>query len=283
MKKLFSLLLAGLMIVSFAACSNEKEEGSDLDAYVQEEVVVDNYVNEATGETFYFDSLDSETITITKYDGPDLPHKVEIPAVMHDRKVAGISEMAFYSLSNITEVVIPEGITVIDDMAFAECRQLTSITIPASVEKLGVAAFKGCISLKSITFQAGSKLTAIPTAAFMHCSAMESLTVPGYIATVGDSAFQGCESLKSIVIEEGVKSIGNQAFQNCKALETLKLPASLTEIKGDEESGKNFNFTGCDALYIEGVTVPADANSVAAKYIADLKLQNKPVEPEAGV
>ena len=82
--------------------------------------------------------------------------------------------------------------------------------------------------------------------------------------------------------------IGSQTFQNCKALESLTLPASLTEIKSTEvetEDGKveekDFNFKGCDSLYIEGVTLPADAECVAAKYIATLDLQPKPVEPEA--
>ena len=280
MKKLLSLLLAGLMIVSFAACSDKDENENDLDAYIQEDVVIDFYTNEK-GETFTFDSLDSETITITSYDGSDLPHAVEIPAEMLGKKVAGISDMAFYALSNITEIKLPSTITSIGDMAFAECRQLTSVTIPATVESIGTASFKGCISLKSVTFEAGSKLTAIPDSAFMQCTALESLTVPGSVEIIGKAAFQNCDALKSIVIEEGVKVIENQAFQHCKALESLKLPASLTEIKGDEASGKNFNFTGCEALYAENVTVPADANSVAAKYIASLKLSSKPAEQPA--
>ena len=212
MKKLLSLLLAGLMIVSFAACSKKDENRNDLDAYVQEEVVIDFYPNE-TGETFKFDSLDSETITITSYEGSDLPHAVEIPAEMLGKKVAGISDMAFYSLSSVTEIKLPATITTIGEMAFAECRQLTSIVIPASVETIENAAFKGCISLKSITIEAGSKLTSIPNYAFMHCTSLESLTVPANIETVGTAAFQGCEALKSIVIEEGVKVIGDQTFK----------------------------------------------------------------------
>lgn len=300
MKKLFSLLLAGLMIVSLSACSDKKEEETDLDEYLNDEIVIDEYTNEVTGETFHFADVTSDTVKITKYEGPDLPHAVEIPSEVSieveengvtrtiTKTITGIDDLAFYALSNITEVKIPNTITLIGDMAFAECRQLTSVTIPVSVQELGQAAFKGCVNLKSITFEAGSKMTAIPDAAFMHCTALESLTVPGNIETIGKAAFQGCESLKSIVIEEGVKVIGEQAFQNCKALEALTLPASLTEIKASpvenekgEEEAKNFNFWGCEALYIENVTVPADANSVAAKYIASLKLQNKPVEEPA--
>ena len=268
MKKLLCLLLAGLMIVSFAACSEKDDTKDDLSAYIREEVVIDRYTNDK-GETFYFDSLDSETITITKYDGPDAPHAVEIPTTMEGKKVAGISDMAFYSLSNVTEVVIPEGITVIGDMAFAECRQLVKINIPASVEELGKAAFEGCRSLKDVSFAQGSKITVIPEYAFKNCLSLESVTISATITDVKDGAFQGCVALETVVIEEGVKTLGKQAFQDCDALASVTLPASLTEIG-------EYNFLGSEALYLEGITAPAD--SVAAKYVATLNLTNKPVE-----
>lgn len=273
MKKLFSLLLAGLMIVSFAACSDENDDETDLDDYRQEEVIIDSYTNDL-GQTFKFDSLDSETVTITAYQGGDIPHVVEIPSEMHGKKVAGISDMAFYSLSNVTEVKIPNTITTIGSMAFAECRQLVSVTIPASVEEIGDAAFMRCNSLKSVTFEAGSKLTELPLASFKECSSLESVTIPANIETVGAGAFQACYALETIVIEEGVKTLGAQAFQDCKALASITLPASLTEIG-------EYNFVGSDALYTEGVTLPANAECAAAKYVATLNLQPKPVEPEA--
>ena len=268
MKKLFSLLLAGLMIVSFAACSDKEANANDLDSYRQEEIVVDHYTNEK-GQTFYFDSLDSETITITSYEGPDLPHVVEIPAVMEGKKVAGISDMAFYSLSNITEVVIPDSITVIGDLAFAECRQLVKINIPATVESLGESVFWRCSSLETVTFAQGSKITELPKFMFKECASLKSVTVTANIEKVGDGAFHACTALESVVIEEGVKTIGKQAFQDCDALASVSLPASLTEIG-------EYNFLGSEALYLEGVTAPAD--SAAAKYIATLNLTNKPVE-----
>ena len=270
MKKLFSLLLAGLMIASLAACSDKEEVDNDLENYRREEIKVDHYTNEK-GETFYFDSLDSETITITKYEGQDLPHAVEIPAEMEGKKVAGISDMAFYSLSNISEVIIPDSITVIGDMAFAECRQLTKINIPASVESIGDSVFWRCASLETVTFAQGSKITELPKYAFKECASLKSITVFASIEKIGDGAFHACTALESVVIEEGVKTLGAQAFQDCDALASVTLPASLVEIGA-------YNFLGSEALYLEGITAPAD--SVAAKYIATLKLTNKPAEEE---
>ncbi len=272
MKKLFSILLAGLMVVSLAACSDNTEDETDLDAYRQEEIVVDNYTNEK-GQIFYFDSLDSETVTITGYKGGDVPHAVEIPSEMHGKTVAEIGESAFYGLSNITEVTIPDTVKAIRSLAFSYCTQLKSITIPAGVEEIEAGAFARCSGIKTITFAAGSALTELPYAAFKECTSLESLTIPANIKTVGQGAFQGCASLKTIVIEEGVETLAVQAFQDCTELEALTLPASLLAIS-------NYNFTGCDGLYVEGVTLPADASSAAVKYIDALELPNKPAPEE---
>ena len=44
---------------------------------------------------------------------------------------------------DITNVVIPEGVTSIDDYAFYDCSNLTSVTIPDSVTYIGNGAFWG--------------------------------------------------------------------------------------------------------------------------------------------
>lgn len=45
----------------------------------------------------------------------------------------------------ITNLVIPEGVTTIGDYAFRGCSGLTSVTIPESVTRIGDTAFYGCI------------------------------------------------------------------------------------------------------------------------------------------
>ena len=64
--------------------------------------------------------------------------------------VSALGEAAF-SGSRLSQIVIPEGISVIPQDCFAHCYSLTSITIPASVTSIGYDTFRGCSSLTSIT------------------------------------------------------------------------------------------------------------------------------------
>ena len=58
-----------------------------------------------------------------------------------------IGDRAFYSLSGVTGLTIPDGVEEIGDEAFwglgAE-----SVTVPASVKSLGSGVFKRCESLR---------------------------------------------------------------------------------------------------------------------------------------
>ena len=50
----------------------------------------------------------------------------------------------------ITELVIPDGVTTIGNYAFSGCSSLTSVTIPNSVTSIGDFAFYGCDALESV-------------------------------------------------------------------------------------------------------------------------------------
>ncbi|MDY4160827.1 MAG: leucine-rich repeat domain-containing protein [Prevotella sp.] len=52
--------------------------------------------------------------------------------------------------TEITKLVIPDGVTSIPNYVFYRCRGLTSVTIPNSVTSIGKEAFYGCIALTSI-------------------------------------------------------------------------------------------------------------------------------------
>ena len=67
----------------------------------------------------------------------------------------------------ITNLIIPEGMTSIGDFAFQNCTGLTSITIPNSVTDIGHNAFEGCRSLTSITIP--NSVTSIGNYAFYKC------------------------------------------------------------------------------------------------------------------
>lgn len=52
--------------------------------------------------------------------------------------------------TEITELVIPEGVTSIGRYAFSGCNSLTSVTIPGSMTSIGTGAFMNCMGLTKV-------------------------------------------------------------------------------------------------------------------------------------
>ena len=71
--------------------------------------------------------------------------EVEVPATVSVdgsvREVIGISDMAFRLCTQITSVILPEGVTRVGNFAFKGCRGLTRVTLPSTVESIGTGAF----------------------------------------------------------------------------------------------------------------------------------------------
>jgi hypothetical protein len=65
--------------------------------------------------------------------------------------ITSINDTVFiYGSVHITNVTIPDSLTIIGYHAFDGCSSLTSVTIPNSVTSIGDYAFQYCYSLKSV-------------------------------------------------------------------------------------------------------------------------------------
>ncbi len=106
--------------------------------------------------------------------------------------------------SNISKVVLEEGMKKIPSEMFRNMDKLTQVDIPDSITAIGGSAFKSC-------------------------SALTNINIPDAITSIEESTFCECSSLKEINIPDNVTSIGKYAFAKTN-IKTLKLPAQLTEI-----------------------------------------------------
>jgi len=79
--------------------------------------------------------------------------------------------------NEVTDLVIPEGVTSIGNFAFDNCSALTNVTIPDGV-------------------------TSICTCAFRKCSSLTSITIPSSVATVESHAFLWCFNLNAVHISD---------------------------------------------------------------------------------
>ena len=132
----------------------------------------------------------------------------------------GTMTSAPWPKTNITSVIIEEGITTICESAFEDCENLTSVTIPSTVVTLGSRCFYGCKSLLSVDLPEG--ITTIPYEAFAYCWALTSLEIPQSVTTIGGKAFYYSREIVGMQIPEKVTSIGTDAFTGCSKLEFVR-------------------------------------------------------------
>ena len=229
-------------LLTFAACkSNDSSNG--LEGYeANDDVILSSYSCENGGK-LTFESIDSDTVQITGYNGgPVQPHEVVIPAEVPTtedgstvKRVVRIADMAFYSMSSVRSLVLPEGLEEIGEFAFAKCVQLESVKIPTTLKTMATGVFYGCEKLKDIGAIAGSQLTEIPNWCYWGCNSLTTLTIPAGIKTLGTAAFYECRGLTEITLSDGVETLGDMCFMNAENLETLTLPATLTNTDPSED------------------------------------------------
>lgn len=242
MKKLLALMLAALMLVSAVACTDMGEDPNDS-VVINIGTEAMTYTDEATGDTFTYDYLNSTSVVITDFTSASYePHVVTIPDTVMvvtkkgssgattemEMTVAAIGDQAFYAKSNISEIKFNKSLESIGDFAFANCEVLDNVDIPASVTTIGTAAFFGCDGLTTVKMAEG--VTTIGDSAFYNCISLVNVTIPASVTTIGVAAFSDCTALEELVVPEGVKTIGKFAFYNCTAIKKITLPASVEQI-----------------------------------------------------
>lgn len=129
---------------------------------------------------------------------PWYSHNSNITTVMIENGVENIGEYAFANCYNLNSITIPDGVTSIGKSAFYGCDGLISIMLPDSITFIGRWAFFGCNSLISATIPKG--MTYIEHYVFALCKSLTSITIPNSITKIGD-AFLCCESLKHIYLQ----------------------------------------------------------------------------------
>ncbi len=144
--------------------------------------------------------------------------------------VESISDFAFISCDNLTNVTFGKRVESIGKSAFEWCDNLTSVTIPDSVISIGDYAFWSCKNLISVNF--GKSIESIGDFAFDGCYNLTSVMIPNSVVKIGDYAFRRCYDLTSVTIPDSVKSIGHGAFWSCEKL-------SSVYYRGTQEEKKN--------------------------------------------
>lgn len=121
----------------------------------------------------------------------------------------------FYGCSNLTDITLPSGLTVINNHMFQNCKALTEIVLPDNIEEIGNYAFESCEKLSQIT--RGNNIKIINHQAFAYCKALKSFEITSGIKSLGHSSF-AYSGLTEIIIPNTLESVDRTVFYDCRSL-----------------------------------------------------------------
>lgn len=133
---------------------------------------------------------------------------------------------------NLTDVVIPQGVTHIGNGAYSSYYKLASISIPPSVISIGDEALTDVETIiidqqnKYYCTDNGILFNKSKTSLIRYPTRLTatSYTVPSTVKRIDNQAFYEVKALTSIILPPNLESIGERAFYGCKNLKKLSIP-----------------------------------------------------------
>ncbi|MBR5253567.1 MAG: leucine-rich repeat domain-containing protein [Bacteroidales bacterium] len=164
--------------------------------------------------------------------------EIEIPATITNNNnitydVTKIGMKAFFGLTRLSSVVIPNSVKEIGNYCFASCSALSSVVISDSIKHISSGMFKNCIALTDVNFP--NNLVSIRHGAFSGCKSLSFIDLPEGIKEIEDYAFAYCESLRSVFLPKSITFLGEYAFYDSK----VKLDKIIEEEFFAEEDENN--------------------------------------------
>lgn len=145
-----------------------------------------------------------------------------------------VPEKAFYGLSRLSSVKLPEGVKTIGASAFVGT-QLLNIDIPNSVTSIGTNAFSQT-RVRTVNFKEDSHLQSIGYNAFYQCTSLKEFIMPNTVTNLNTDKYQdsnifyGCTNLKKLIFSDAITSLPKRTCYGCSAITELHLPQNIETI-----------------------------------------------------
>ena len=240
--KITAILLACLSILLLcSSCKGDAEQSFKPESF---DFTVRTTTSETASENgFLFTVLSDGSAMITE---AFVNGSVTVPAELAGRKVTAIAEGAFFGMTGVTSVTLPEGIESIGIYAFADCTALESVSIPSTVWRIAPFAFDKTPWLASLTdefvtvgdgvliaYNGTSRTPVLPESvrhlggAFAGREDVFSLTLGLGVLSISDMALSFCSSLTSVELGRSLVYVGEQAFSGSERIASLIFPDTL--------------------------------------------------------
>ena len=178
--------------------------------------------------------------------------------------ITSIRPHTFSGCSELSSIVIPDGVTSIQSGAFFNCTKLTSITIPGSVTSIGPNAFENCTNLTSITIP--GSVTSIGSNVFDGCTSLNDIRYSGTSESVISALSDYVPTLVTFDYGDKVPEAERMITVSVKTGETLTAPTTLPTVSGYKfkgwltKDGEPYDFTvaptGRFTLYANWEKIP---------------------------
>lgn len=245
-------------------------------------------------QTVHIDAFAYCTSLKDVYYGGDIEDWCKITFVNPQSNPLNQATNLYFEDKLVSDVVIPDYITVIPQYLFAGYKGLESVTMPDSVIGVQEGAFMDCSSLKVINWSNSIEYVGPITqdssrrmyGVFEGCSSIESITLPNSLQTIGIGAFADCISLKNIVIPNSVKRMGGYSFSGCNSLDEVYYLGNLAdwcEIDFTDFGGNpviNETYLYFDGKLVTDITIPDSIVDVGAFAFSGCKSLKSVVFPD---
>lgn len=215
------------------------------------ELTIPSSIKRIADRAFYVNTFDYNK-SIGRLNIPNLDVWMNIYFENEEANPMGISDAVFLNGTELTELVIPKGITEIKPNVFFGCKSLKSLTLNDELLTVGTCAFARCPNLAYLKLNNG--LRSIGNVGFASCNSLESVTIPGSIIELGGGAFSG---VKSITFEYGPEPI---------TVGSGNLQGAINLICDREL--KDFSFDSADKV-LESLTIGNNVKEIPAGKFSD--------------
>ena len=205
-----------LLLIAFLSGGFSTASAQDIEANgIYYNIISDTQVEVAPA---FFDG-------VNHYEGCIiLPERVYCDGVNYE--VAAIAPRAFWR-SAVTEVQIPNSVTMIGDAAFADAEDLANITLPLGLKAVSRYMLAGT-AVTHVALPEG--MVSIGQSAFEDCSYLRTIFLPASLRYVGESAFGYCSILNEIYSDAATPplTMGDDTFEGCGNIHVMLADGATT-------------------------------------------------------
>ncbi len=204
-----------------------------------------------SGQMLYFNITSGSTVTVVNpnwnnYAMPtgllELPAQVEFDGTTYN--LTAIGQEAFGYCTDLTGVIIPEGVVSIGTFAFTGCAALDSIVLPSTLVEIRSQVFYGTGYVANNSRWEADGLLYIGEYLIATRPVIDSvITVKDGTRGLAAMSFYYNQSLKMIRLPESLVFIGGLAFSDCGSIDTVELHSTTPPSLIDDSFDRTPAFT----------------------------------------